>query len=86
MMRTQPNYTKEDLEALEVPVIVALGEYDEFIKREHAIFLADTIPGATLTILPGVGHFAPLQRPEQSNATVVAFTTEVSSRERSLDR
>ena len=78
MMRTQPNYTKEDLGAIEVPVIVALGEHDEFIKREHANYLADAIPGAALIILPGVSHFAPLQRPDEFNATVLAFIAKVS--------
>lgn len=78
MMRTQPNYTKEDLGAIEVPVIVALGEHDEFIKREHANYLADAIPGAELIILPGVSHFAPLQRSDEFNATVLAFMAKVS--------
>jgi pimeloyl-ACP methyl ester carboxylesterase len=30
-----------------------------------------------LVILPGVTHFAPLQRPEQFNATVLAFLHKV---------
>ncbi|OWK26004.1 hypothetical protein AJ87_47280 [Rhizobium yanglingense] len=46
MMRSQPNYTKEDLGAIKVSVTIALGEHDEFIKREHANYLADAIPGA----------------------------------------
>lgn len=80
MMRTQPNYTKEDLGAIKVPVVIALGEHDEFIKREHANYLADAIPGAELLILPGVSHFAPLQRPDEFNATVLAFAAKVSDR------
>jgi hypothetical protein len=36
-------------------------------KREHAEYLARTIPGADLILLPGVSHFAPLQRPERFN-------------------
>ena len=78
MMRTQPNYTKEDLSAIKVPVIIALGEHDEFIKREHANYLADTIPGAALIILPDVSHFAPLQRPDEFNATVLTFISKIS--------
>jgi pimeloyl-ACP methyl ester carboxylesterase len=78
MMRTQPNYTKDDLGAIKVSVTIALGEHDEFIKREHANYLADTIPGATLIIFPGVSHFAPLQRPDEFNATVLAFIAKVS--------
>ncbi|MBY3047520.1 alpha/beta fold hydrolase [Rhizobium leguminosarum] len=80
MMRTQPNYTKEDLGAIKVPVVIALGEHDEFIKREHANYLADAIPGAELSILPGVSHFAPLQRPDEFNATALAFVAKVSDR------
>ena len=61
MMRTQPDYRAQDLAAIAVPVTIVLGEHDEFIRPEHAAYLASTIPGATLTTLPGVSHFAPLQ-------------------------
>jgi pimeloyl-ACP methyl ester carboxylesterase len=64
MQRTEPNYTAHDLAQIRVPVTIAHSEHDEFIKREHAEYLARTIPGAELSILPGVSHFAPLQRPE----------------------
>ncbi|HGL6717771.1 alpha/beta hydrolase [Burkholderia contaminans] len=73
MMRTQPDYREQDLAAIAVPVTVVLGEHDEFIRPEHAAYLARTIPGATLTTLPGVSHFAPLQRPERFNAAMLAF-------------
>jgi pimeloyl-ACP methyl ester carboxylesterase len=79
MMRTQPNYSREDLGAIKVPVVIVLGEHDEFIKREHANYLADAIPGAELIILPGVSHFAPLQRPDEFNETAVAFIAKVST-------
>lgn len=78
MMRSQPNYTREDLGAIKVPVAIALGEHDEFIKREHASYLADAVPDAELIILPEVSHFAPLQRPEAFNETVLAFISKVS--------
>lgn len=73
MMQTQPNYTADDLARIRVPVTVAQGDGENFIKREHAEYLAQTIPGAQLLILPGVTHFAPLQRPEQFNAALLAF-------------
>ena len=73
MMRTQPNYTARDLAAIDVPVTIVQGEHDEFIRPEHAAYLARTIPGGTLTILPGVSHFAPLQRPARFNAALLAF-------------
>ncbi|OXJ07638.1 MULTISPECIES: alpha/beta fold hydrolase [Burkholderia] len=73
MMRTQPDYRAQDLAAIAVPVTIVLGEHDEFIRPEHAAYLASTIPGAMLTTLPGVSHFAPLQRPERFNAAMLAF-------------
>jgi pimeloyl-ACP methyl ester carboxylesterase len=73
MMKTQPNVTAEELAAIRVPVTVVHGERDEFIRPEHAAYLARTIPGAALVRLSGVSHFAPLQRPEAFGAAVRAF-------------
>ena len=71
MMRTQPNYSARELAAIRVPVTIVQSEHDEFIKREHAEYLARTIPGANFVLLDGVSHFAPLQRPAQFNAVVL---------------
>jgi pimeloyl-ACP methyl ester carboxylesterase len=43
------------------------------LRSPAAAYLARTIPGGTLTILPGVSHFAPLQRPARFNAALLAF-------------
>ena len=77
MMRTQPNYFADDLAGIRVPVVIVQSEHDEFIKHEHAEYLAQSIPGADLVLLEGVSHFAPLQRPEQFNAAVLAFLAKV---------
>lgn len=73
MQATQPNYTVGDLARIIVPVAIVHSEYDEFIKREHAEYLAQTLPNAEFIYLPGVSHFAPLQRPAQFNAEMLAF-------------
>lgn len=72
MQRTQPNYTAEDLARIRVPVAIVQSEHDEFIKREHAEYLA-SIPGAEFVLLPGVSHFAPIQRPAEFNRVMLAF-------------
>lgn len=77
MMQTQPNYSADELAKISVPVLVVQSEHDEFIKREHAEYLAGTIPAADLLVLNGVSHFAPLQRPEQFNAAMLAFVRNV---------
>lgn len=73
MMKTEPNYSADDLAQVSVPVVIVQSEYDEFIKPEHAGYLARSIPGAQLVVLPGVSHFAPLQRPEQFNRVMLDF-------------
>ena len=77
MQRSQPDYTAADLARLRVPFWSVLGEHDEFITREHAEYLAGTVPGASLHILPGVSHFAPVQRPDLFNAAMLAFLANV---------
>jgi pimeloyl-ACP methyl ester carboxylesterase len=72
MQRTQPNYSTVDLAEIGVPVVIAHAEHDEFIKREHAEYLAETIPNARYVFLPGVSHFAPLQKPSQFNAAILS--------------
>ncbi len=77
MQRTQPNYSARDLAAINVPVAIVQSEHDEFIQRAHAEYLALSIPGAEFILLPGVSHFAPLQRPEQFNNVLGAFLEKV---------
>jgi pimeloyl-ACP methyl ester carboxylesterase len=73
MQKTQPNYSAHDLAAISVPVVIVQAEYDEFIRPEHAEYLARSIPNAEFVTLHGVSHFAPLQRPEQFNSAMLAF-------------
>ena len=79
MQKTQPNYSADDLAQVRVPVAVVQSEHDEFITREHAAYLAKSIPGAELRILEGVSHFAPLQRPESFTSEILAFLRTVLS-------
>jgi pimeloyl-ACP methyl ester carboxylesterase len=73
MQKTEPNYSAGDLARIGVPVVIVHSDNDEFIKREHAEYLARSIPNAELVNLHGVSHFAPLQRPEYFNGAMLAF-------------
>jgi pimeloyl-ACP methyl ester carboxylesterase len=73
MQRTQPNLASADLAAIEVPVTVVHAEHDEFIRAEHAAYLAASLPDAELVWLEGVSHFAPVQRPEVFDGAIAAF-------------
>ena len=73
MMQTQPNYDAGDLARIRRPVAIAHAEHDEFIKLDHAEYLARTIPDARLVALPGVSHFALWQKPDEFNDTIRTF-------------
>jgi proline-specific peptidase len=51
------------LRTLDVPTLVLHGEHD-FVPVELAARIAEAVPGARLTVLPGCGHFAYLEAPE----------------------
>jgi pimeloyl-ACP methyl ester carboxylesterase len=74
MQKKEPNYTTKELAAIKVAKIaIADGDHDEFITRAHTDYLAVTIPGAKLIVLPNVSHFAPWQDPTTFNNSIIRF-------------
>ncbi len=73
MWSTQPEWSDAQLKTIRSPVLVMDGDHDEGIKREHTEYIAATIPGATLKILPNASHFAFLQDPADFNAAMLHF-------------
>jgi pimeloyl-ACP methyl ester carboxylesterase len=73
MWDTEPNWTDAQLQSIKVPVLVVDGDHDEAIKRAHTEYIAATIPGAGLLILPNVSHFAFLQDPVLFNDALLHF-------------
>jgi pimeloyl-ACP methyl ester carboxylesterase len=73
MWNTQPNYRPEQIGKIVTPTLIADGEYDEAIKREHTEEIAKEIPGARLLIVPGVSHFAHRQNPDLYNRDLTNF-------------
>lgn len=73
MWASQPDWSDDQLRAVRGRIMIADGDHDEAITRSHTEYLARTIPGAQLLILPGSSHFAFLQRPGQFNAAVRKF-------------
>ena len=73
MWDSQPNWSDADLKRVTAPVVIADGDHDEAIFRAHTEYLAATIPGAGLLILPNASHFAFLQDPALFNAALLDF-------------
>jgi pimeloyl-ACP methyl ester carboxylesterase len=61
------------LGAIRVPAHVIAGDEDIFTPPRYAIEIANAIPGATLTILPEVGHGMFWEAPDAFNASLQAF-------------
>ena len=72
-LRRPTMYELEDrLRGLRVPTLVIVGDEDT-PALEPSRFLAATIPGAALTVLPRTGHTLNLEEPERFNAAVLEF-------------
>lgn len=69
----EPNFTADELASITVPTEIVIGDHDEAISRRHTEYLAQTIPGASLVILPDVGHSAPIEDPEGYATAVLEF-------------
>ena len=73
MWADQPNWTDDQLKAIDTPILVVDGDHDEAIKRAHTEYIAATIPHAGLLILPNASHFAFLQDPGPFNFAILHF-------------
>jgi proline iminopeptidase len=61
-----------ELRKLDVPTLVLHSEHD-FIPVELAERIADAVPAACLSVLPGYGHFTFLEAPEAVSDEVARF-------------
>ena len=71
--RRAPLYAhKDSIAAMRIPTLVVLGGDDQGCdKPSH--FLAETLPGARLEILPHTGHGVNIEEPERVNRMVADF-------------
>jgi pimeloyl-ACP methyl ester carboxylesterase len=65
---------ESELRALDLPALIIVGELDEACLKPSR-FLADTIPGAKLATIKGVGHMSNLEDATTFNALVADFLT-----------
>jgi pimeloyl-ACP methyl ester carboxylesterase len=61
------------LPAVKAPTLVLVGEDDGITPRPDSEFIAQSIPSATLEVIPAAGHLASLDNPAAFNAAVEAF-------------
>lgn len=63
LYRAEPHLDPEEIKTIRAPTVIAFGEHEQFIKREHFEALAKLIPNARLLMLPNVSHGGPIQDP-----------------------
>lgn len=61
------------LPALTVPTLIVGGMEDVLCPPDRSAEIAAAMPGARCTLLPGVGHFVPLEAPEVLAAALAAW-------------
>ena len=66
---------------LAMPVRVVTGAEDRLAPPAFADTLAQLIPGAQLTVLPGCGHLAPLERPAELAAILDDLAAQTAATE-----
>jgi pimeloyl-ACP methyl ester carboxylesterase len=63
----------DGLVELEMPTLVAAGEFDLPDFRVGPEALAERLGNATGSVIPGAGHLAPLEQPEEFDRLLIGF-------------
>lgn len=64
---------KNRLHRITAPALVIWGEHDHMVPRQHGETYAERIPSAKLTIIPGAGHSAHVEKPEETANLIQEF-------------
>lgn len=73
MQKSEPNYSAQQLSQIAVPVAVVQGDQDEFIKLEHAKYIARVLKNGHFELLTGLNHFAPIEDPDKFNHIMIKY-------------
>jgi pimeloyl-ACP methyl ester carboxylesterase len=77
--RNPMGFTKEQLESIKAPTLVADGEHDEIIKLEQIEEMSKLIPNARLHVFKDTSHFALWQDPKTFTKVIVDFLIQPAS-------
>jgi pimeloyl-ACP methyl ester carboxylesterase len=68
------------LHELRVPLLAVTGERDVMTPPKYALSLVDRVPSGAARIIPGAGHFAMIERPDDVAGAIVAFAAALDPR------
>lgn len=75
LMVNEPNIKPEELRAIQAPTLVIAGTKD-MIKQSHTEMIAENMPNAKLSVIPG-DHFIANKNPDEFNREVEDFLRSV---------
>ena len=75
--KSEPNITKSDLEKIQCPVLVLVGD-DDVISHSHTVELFEALPLGQLAVIPGTSHILPKEKPGLFSAMIVHFLEDLS--------
>ena len=68
---------RADLAKIDLPTLVVVGSRDVITPVRRVRAMAEGIPGARFVILAGAGHLVMLERPEEFEALLEQFSSEL---------
>ncbi len=74
--RNPMGFSREQLQSIKAPTLVADGEHDEIIKLEQIEEMSKLIPNARLHVFKDASHFALWQDPKTFTKILVDFLTQ----------
>jgi len=72
-LRDRPDSTELLPTLAGLPTLILVGEDDEITPPSRARAMAEAIPGARLTVIPGAGHLPPVERPTVTTQALLDF-------------
>lgn len=64
-----------------LPVLILCGAEERNAPVKHSVYLRDHIPGSTLQVIPGAGHYVQREKPAEVNQAIVQWLSEIDSTE-----
>jgi pimeloyl-ACP methyl ester carboxylesterase len=66
-----------EISRISMPTLIVCGEDDALTPIKYSQYMKDRIPNARLVIIPGAGHSVMLEKPEELNAALKSFISDL---------
>jgi pimeloyl-ACP methyl ester carboxylesterase len=64
---------------IDLPTCIVVGEDDRLTPPKYSRFLQSAIKGSRLAVIPGAGHLAMMEKPQEFNKFVGDFLEELNN-------